>query len=102
MGNNCWLSNNFNNMIITLFLKIVTLVMSIFLTIVPQWQVWPDSVSNFINITATTLANFNIIFPIDTFFQCAIFLINYFSFYLFIRLIFMGLNFLRGGKSLEI
>jgi hypothetical protein len=41
----------------------------------PKWSLWPDAVTDAITYFAGTLGTLNIIFPVDTFFSCLIFLI---------------------------
>ena len=92
----------FGFMIITIFIYILSSIMGIIEKILPRYQIWPDVVLNGLNYFATTLSDFNILFPIDTLFQCMIFIGDFLSAYLIVRLILIVINFFRGTGELKI
>lgn len=64
-------------MITNYFLNFVGFILKMFSMILPNWSVWPDVVQTSFAYLVSTVSNFNIILPIDTFFTCLIFIINF-------------------------
>jgi hypothetical protein len=71
--------------------------------LLPTWTLWPNSVLNAFQMFATDMAKLNFIFPIDTFFTCIVFFINFEIFYFGAKIITKIFNFLRGtGSGIEL
>ena len=62
-------------MITTILLTIVNWLIKQFITFATSDQIWPQSLIDGIYYIAHSFANFNFIIPIDTLFNCILFLI---------------------------
>lgn len=69
--------------------------------ILPSWHLWPRVITDAFQYFAGAAARLNFILPVDTFFQCLAFFINFLIIYFSVRLVLMILNFFRGVGKLE-
>ena len=90
-------------MITTLLLYIVSLFINLLVSILPAWQVWPDSLLTGLSYFFGAIAKFNFIFPIDSLFSVILFIINFEILFFTAKLIMKIFNYIRGtGSGLDI
>lgn len=89
-------------MITTLFLTLVNLILSLLITILPEWTVWPATLTTGLNYLFGQLATFNFLFPVDTLFTVLLFIINFEVLYLTAKLATKLINFLRGSGGIDL
>lgn len=86
-------------MITTLLIKLLTFLIGIITTLLPTWQIWPDSLLTGLSYFFTQLLNFNFLFPIDTLLQAIIFLISFETVYFSSKILMKLFNYVRGTGS---
>lgn len=90
-------------MITTLLLTILYYFVVIICIILPTFQIWPNELLQGLSYFFSSLAQFNFIFPIDSFFEILIFFISFETLYFTANLIMKLFNYFRGtGSGLDL
>lgn len=90
-------------MIVTLVLYVLTMLLNMISTILPNWQIWPQSLLDGLTYFFSTLWKFDFIIPVATLFQVILFMVSFEVVYFNAKIIMKVFNYLRGtGSGLEI
>lgn len=90
-------------MLIDVILGLFGYIIQAIATLLPEWQVWPDSVFNGLEYFAQTFATLDFLIPVATVFSAFLFLVNFFVAYFTAKLITKVANFFRGtGSGIEL
>jgi len=89
-------------MFIELMLVILGYFLKLLIIVLPTWNLWPQVVFDAIDFFVIVFAKLNFLFPVDTLFNCIIFLITFISIYYFAKLIIKLINWIRGASGIEI
>lgn len=90
-------------MIFTIIFYVLGFLIGEISAILPVWSIWPEDFTDGIEYFCSHFAELNIIIPIESFFNAAIFLIEFLALYLTIKIFMKILNYIRGtGSGLDI
>lgn len=71
--------------------------------VLPSWEIWPDTLVTGLQYIFESMAKFNFILPVDTFFEALTFGVHFSALYFGAKLSLKAINFMRGtGTGLEI
>jgi hypothetical protein len=89
-------------MIVDLLIYVFSLMIDTIVLILPTWTVWPQSLLDGLNYLAQSMAKFNFILPVDTFFACVQFFILFETLYLTTKILLKFFGFVRKSESLNL
>lgn len=90
-------------MITDIFLNVLTYFIDLLCSILPAWQVWPDTLLTGLQYLFSKFIIFNFIFPIDTLLIALIFFVEFESLYFTVKIIMKIFNYFRGtGSGLDL
>lgn len=90
-------------MITDLLIYAAALVLKVFATILPNFQLWPDTLITGLNYLSDKVMNLNFIFPIDTLYTAIRFYVAYEVAYYTAQGLASVFNFFRGtGKGIDV
>jgi hypothetical protein len=90
-------------MITDILLNVLTYFIDLICSILPGWQIWPESLLTGLQYFFSKLLIFNFIFPIDTLLLAIIFFVGFESLYFSVKIIMKVFNFFRGtGSGLDL
>lgn len=71
--------------------------------VLPSWEVWPDTLIDGLEYIFQSMAKFNFILPVDTFFTALLWFVHFSALYLTAKISLKAFNFMRGtGTGLDI
>ena len=90
-------------MITTLFINLISYIVSAIISLLPTFVVWPDALFTGIQYICSSFALLNFVLPIDTLFEALIWFIHFNALYLTAKITLKVFNFIRGtGSGLDI
>jgi len=89
-------------MIFTILIYIFAIIISAFALILPSWSIWPPIFLAGLQYIFLAIAKWNIILPIDTFFDCITRLTDFAALYFTAWIVVMVFNFFRGSDGIKI